>query len=125
MVNYDNVFDALTVSHRRRLLTKLLSSPQYVLKPSGISREIVEADENLLQMYLSSSRTITEVDEYSVSMHHIHLPKLAEYEFIEWNQDDNLVVQGHRFDEVIPHLWLLAEQQDERRTKAPVVTQRR
>lgn len=125
MVDYDNVFDALTASHRRQLLTKLLSSPQYVPKPSGISREIVEADENLLQMYLSSSQTITEVDEYSVSMHHIHLPTLAEYGFIEWDQNDNLVVQGHRFDEIIPHLKLLPEQQDERRTEAPVVTQPR
>ena len=75
-------------------------------------------------MYLSSSRTITEVDEYSVSMHHVQLPTLAEYGFIEWNQDDNLVVQGHRFDEIVPYLRLLTEQQDERRTNAPVVTQR-
>ncbi|WP_440763695.1 DUF7344 domain-containing protein [Natronorubrum sp. DTA7] len=122
MVNYDNVFDALTASHRRQLLVKLLSIPQYVSKPSGISREIAEADENLLQRHLSSSRTIAEVDEYSVSMHHIHLPKLAKYGFIVWSQDDDLVVRGHRFDEIIPHLKLLAEQQDGRRTKDPVVT---
>ena len=112
MVNHDDVFDALTASHRRQLLVNLLSSPQHVPEPSGISREVAEADENLLQRYLSSSRMIAEVDEYSVSMHHIHLPKLAEYGFIEWNQDDNLVVQGPRFDEIRPHLKLVAEHQD-------------
>lgn len=125
MVNYDDVFDALAVSHRRQLLVQLLSSPQYVPKPSGISREVAEADENLLQRYLSSSRTIPGVDEYLVSMHHIHLPKLAAYGFIEWDQDEAPVVQGPRFDEVRPHLRLLAEDEDRRRTKTPVVTQRR
>ena len=125
VVNYDNIFDALSVGHRRQLLVKLLSSPQYVSKPSGISREIAEANENLLRRHLSSSRTTGEIDAYSVSMHHIHLPKLAEYGFIEWNQADNLVVQGPRFDEIRPHLRLLAEQQDGHRTKRPVVTHRR
>ncbi|WP_419894496.1 DUF7344 domain-containing protein [Natrinema thermotolerans] len=125
MTNHDNVFDALAASNRRQLLVKLLSSPQYVSKPSGISREMAEADENLLQRHLSSSRTIAEVDEYAVSMHHTHLPKLAEYGFIEWYQDDDLVVQGSCFDEISPHLRLLAEQQDGRRTKTPVITQRR
>ncbi|WP_449560118.1 DUF7344 domain-containing protein [Natronococcus roseus] len=122
MVNYDNLFDALAAGHRRQLLVELLSSPQYVSKPSGISQEIVEADKALLQRYLSSSRTIVDADEYSVSMHHTHLPKLAEYGFIEWDRDDNLVVQGPRFDEMSPHLRLVAEQQDEHRTKGPVLT---
>jgi len=125
MVKYDEVFDALADNHRRQLLIKSLSSPHYVSKPSGIAREIAQADENLLQRHLSSSRTIAEVDEYAISMHHIHLPKLAEYGFIEWNRDDNLVVQGPRFDEIRPHLRLVAEQQDERRTKNLVVTPRR
>ncbi|ELY36447.1 DUF7344 domain-containing protein [Natronorubrum tibetense] len=125
MVNHDDVFDALAASHRRQLLVELLSSPQHVPEPSGISREVAEADENLLQRYLSSSRTIAKVDEYSVSMHHIHLPKLAEYGFIGWDLDHNLVAQGPRFDEIKPHLRLLAEHEDGRRTNGPVVTHRR
>ncbi|WP_440763760.1 DUF7344 domain-containing protein [Natronorubrum sp. DTA7] len=125
MVNHDEVFDALADSHRRQILVKLLSSPRYIPKPSGISREIAEADENLLRRHLSSSRTIVEVDEYSVSMHHIHLPTLAENRFIEWDRGDNLVLQGPRFDELKPHLSLLAEQQDGRRTEGPVVTHRK
>ncbi|WP_425504360.1 DUF7344 domain-containing protein [Salinilacihabitans rarus] len=125
MVNYDDVFDALADSHRRQLLVKLLSSPQRVSKPSGISREVAEADENLLHRHLSSSRTIAEADEYSVSMHHIHLPKLAEYGFIEWDRNDDLVMQGPHFDEIRPHLKLLAENQERHRTKSPVATLRR
>lgn len=125
MVSYNDVFDALAAGHRRQLLVKLLSSPHYVSKPAGISREIAQADENLLQRHLSSSRTIAEADEYAISMHHVHLPKLAEYGFIEWHRDDNLVAQGPRFDEIRPHLRLVAEQQDERRRKGLVVTPRR
>ena len=125
MVNYDAVFDALAASHRRQLLVRLLSSSQYVPKPSGISREIAAADENLLREHLSSSRTIAEVDEYAVRMHHIHLPKLAEYGFITWDRDNDLVVEGPRFDEIRPHLRLVGEQRDERRTEDPVVTRRR
>ncbi len=125
MVNHNDVFDALAASYRRQLLVKLLSSPQDIPKPSGISREIAEADENLLQRHLSSSQTIAEADKYSISMHHIHLPKLAEYGFIEWNQDDNLVTQGPCFDEIRPQLRLLAEHQDGRLAKDLVVTHRR
>lgn len=125
MVNHDNVFDALASSHRRQLLVELLSSPQDVPKPSGMSREIAEADENLLQRHLASSQTIAEADEDSISIHHIHLPKLAEYGFIEWDRDNDLVIQGPRFDEISPHLRLLAEQQDGRRPNDPVITHRR
>ena len=125
MVDYDTIFDALAVSRRRQFLIELRSSPQYVPKPSGVSREIAEANENLLQRYLSDSGTTAEVDEYSVSMHHVHLPKLAEYGFIEWNQDDELAVQGPRFDEIRPYLELVAEQQERRRPKGPVITRRR
>lgn len=125
MVTHDDVFEALAASHRRQLLVKLLSSPQHVPEPSGISREVAEADENLLRDHLASSRTIAEVDAYSVSMHHIHLPKLAECGFIEWDLDRNLVAQGPRFDEIRPHLRLLSEHEDGRRPNDPVVIQRR
>ena len=125
MVNHDNVFDALTVSHRRQLLLHLLSSPQYISKPAGTSREGAQANENLLQRQLSSSRTTADVDEYAVSMHHIHLPKLTEYEFIDWTRGDNIAEQGPRFDEIRPYLSLLADQQDGHRTEASVMTHRR
>ncbi len=90
-----------------------------------MSREIAEADENLLQNHLASSQTIAEADEDSIGMHHIHLPKLEEYGFIEWDRDNDLVTQGPRFDEVRPSLRLVAEQQDGRRPKSPVVIDRR
>lgn len=125
MGNHDDLFDALADGHRRQLLLELLSDSQYILQLSGISQEIAEADEALLRRHLSSSRTIAEADERSVSLHHIHLPKLAEYGFIEWDQDENSVARGPRFDEIRPYLELLDESRDESRTRGPVVTLRR
>ncbi|WP_049925748.1 DUF7344 domain-containing protein [Halopiger goleimassiliensis] len=125
MVNHDEVFDALADGQRRRLLLQLRSGPQRVPQPSGVSRTVAEANENLLQRHLSSSRTIAGADEYSLSMHHVHLPKLTAYGFVEWDRDDDLVTQGHRFDELTPHLDLLVEQQDDLRSNVPLVTYRR
>lgn len=46
-------------------------------------------------------------------MQHLHLPKLADYEFIEWNKDTHEVTKGPKFDEIRPLLELLATHEDE------------
>jgi predicted transcriptional regulator len=42
-----------------------------------------------------------------VQMTHVHLPKLADYGFIEWNRDTNEVSKGANFAEIRPLLELL------------------
>ncbi|WP_243645299.1 hypothetical protein [Natrarchaeobius chitinivorans] len=49
------------------------------------------------------------VDETNrIEYDHVHLPKLADYGFIEWSHGTDRVERGPRFDEIEPTLELLA-----------------
>ncbi|WP_265108877.1 DUF7344 domain-containing protein [Halosolutus halophilus] len=110
----DDIFDALADRHRRRLLVGLLyDDPQYVAELSGVSREIADANEELLHRHLSSSRKIAGADEELLRIHHVHLPRLAAYGLIEWDRDGHVVTKGPRFDEVRPLLELLDGHRDD------------
>lgn len=122
MGEYDEVFEALSEHRRRQLLVELLLTPQRIPKPTGAAREMLDANEELLREQLTSAESMSGVDEYAVSMHSIHLPKLAADELITWHREDDLITQGPHFDQAKPFLELLAEQQDERPTRDPVVT---
>lgn len=122
MGEYDEVFEALSEHHRRQLLVELLFSPQRIPTPTGAGREMLEANEEFLHEHLTSAGTIRGIDEYAVSMHSIHLPKLAEDGLIAWYSDDDIVTQGPSFGRAKPFLELLAERQDERSVRDRAVT---
>ncbi|MFC6812487.1 hypothetical protein ACFQGT_14250 [Natrialbaceae archaeon GCM10025810] len=116
MINkdYDDVFDGLANSCRRQLLVELSThNPHDVPKLPEMSQKIAEADEGLFQQHLSSSRVIPGVDEELLRLHYVHLPKLTDYGFIEWDRDAHVVTKGPRFDEMKPLLKLLIDQQKE------------
>ncbi len=46
-------------------------------------------------------------------MQHVHLPKLEEYGFIEWDRDSHEVRKGPKFNEIQPLLELLVSHSDE------------
>jgi len=48
-----------------------------------------------------------------VGMKHIHLPKLEEYGFIDWDRNSNEVSKGANFEEIRPLLEMLADHEDE------------
>lgn len=115
MAGKDDVFDALAKRQRRQLLLDLLDrDPQRVSELSGVSRELACAHDALLDEYLASTRTGREVDENLLRMHHLHLPKLAEYGFIAWCRETHVVTRGARFDEIEPYLELLLADQETR-----------
>lgn len=94
----DEFFDAVADVQRRRLLVRLMDhNPQ---DPGEITSEPWE---------------MTEAERELVKMHHVHLPKLEEYGFVEWHRDDNEVVKGPRFDEIRPLLELI----EANRSKVP------
>jgi hypothetical protein len=93
----DAALDALSNIHRRRLLLALLEhNPQDEVPTINAARE----DE-------------TDSMEQLVQMQHVHLPKLAEYGFIDWDEDSHEVSKGTNFDEIRPLLELMAEHEDE------------
>ncbi|MDQ2049377.1 hypothetical protein RBH26_02645 [Natronolimnohabitans sp. A-GB9] len=117
MIEDDDVFDALADGQRRQLLVDLLDSDlRRVSELSDTSQELIEAHDALLDQFLSGQLEIPEADMELIQNHHVHLPKLAEYGFIEWNPEDCLVARGPRFDELKPVLNRMENQ----RTNRPV-----
>lgn len=96
--NWDEMLQALTDEHRRRLLIALVEhNPlEDVAKvPEGVY--VGEKVPDVLQ----------------VEMHHQHLPTLEAAGFIKWNREDHEVVKGPKFDEIRPLLELIHAHQDE------------
>jgi len=109
----DDAFDALASEYRRRLLVELLDADRKrVSALTGVSREIAAADGDLLTKHLSEARTVPGADEDLLRAYHVHLPKLDDYGFVEWDRDDRVVTTGPRFDEVRPLLEFVAERRD-------------
>lgn len=115
MIMNDDVLDGIADVQRRLLLTRLVhDEPQPVPQLSSKSREILQADEGLLQEYLSGSLEIANADKTNIRTHHVHLPKLVEYSYIKWDQDAHVMTQGPKFDDVRPLLEVVDDGQNER-----------
>jgi predicted transcriptional regulator len=96
-ISFDEMVDALAAFQRRSLLVALVEhNPQD-------DTPVVIAD----------SERESDAVERLVSMQHVHLPKLADYGFIEWNKETHEVVKGPNFDEIRPLLELLVDHEDE------------
>lgn len=109
----DVMFDALANVQRRALLLDLLDhNPQAVAAMSDASREVTTMSHGLLQEYLTGDHEISGADKDSVRLHSVHLPKLSDYGFIDWNREAKEVVKGDQFDEIRPLLKLLEDNQE-------------
>jgi len=94
-VTFDEFLDAFSDVQRRKLLIALMDhNPQNNLP-------VVIAEDGVAEM----SRL--------VEMRHVHLPKLVDYGFIEWDRDKNEVSKGPKFDEIQPLLELLENHDEE------------
>ena len=112
----DHMFDALAAGYRRELLVDLLDqTSQRVSRPDGVSSDVDGSNDELLRRHLSSGREIPDADEDTLRAHHVHLPKLADYGYIEWDRNAHRVTRGPRFDEIRPVVELL----DGRRNELP------
>ncbi|WP_339104687.1 hypothetical protein [Haloterrigena salinisoli] len=88
----DLLFDALSDGQQRRILFALLE------------REGVDID--------SPPDGIEERYSAAVERRHVHLPKLEEYGFIEWDRRTDTVVRGPRFAEIEPMLRVVADNRE-------------
>ncbi|MFD1647637.1 DUF7344 domain-containing protein [Haloarchaeobius litoreus] len=95
----DSMLDALANRYRRRVLVALLDhNPQDDDDPQ-VPDDVRLEDEGLEQLM--------------IQMRHVHLPKLAESGFIEWDQETNTIRMGPQFEEIRPLLELMANHVDE------------
>lgn len=58
-------------------------------------------------------------DYHEVVLHHVHLPKLTEAGYVDWDDTDRVVSPGDRFDEVEALLDLLDEHRGEHQFEWP------
>lgn len=98
----DTLFEVLANEHRRRILFALVELPP-----------------NEPPIYLDAPPDAAGMDPaVTIERQHIHLPKLADYGFIEWHRNLNAVEPGPRFEEHRPVLELLSEYRGE----SPVIS---
>lgn len=93
--SFDDALDALAHRERRRLLTALVEHNPQDARPIPVDGDEEPALEQL------------------VEMRHVHLPKLEEYGFVEWDRDTDEISTGPNFVEIRPLLELLDEHADE------------
>ncbi|SDD41371.1 transcriptional regulator [Natrinema hispanicum] len=93
----DEFFEVLSKSPRRRVLTALVDA-----NPRDVA-EFAPAD------FTNDERR----EDVVTRLYHIHLPKLDEAGFIEWDSDSETVTRGPRFDEIAPLVELLTAHPDE------------
>jgi hypothetical protein len=96
-VTVDEVLNALAHIQRRKLLTALLTHNPQKDESATIDSDESE-DEELAQL---------------IQMRHVHLPKLEDYGFINWDQNNNEVSKGPNFDKIRPVLELLTNHEEE------------
>lgn len=94
----DTLFDALANGQRRRILFDL-------------------AERNLRDdspIYIDAPPDTTDDGETAViELYHVHLPKLDDRDFIDWEPGSNTVEAGDRFEETAPTLELLRDNREE------------
>lgn len=96
----DTVFRTMSHTVRRRILTALLTD-NLRWKDEFESPEFRPAD--------------TEPESVRIDLHHVHLPKLDDAGFIDWDPEMGQVTRGTIFEEIRPLLELM----DDRRSELP------
>lgn len=84
----DTMMNALSHQIRRGVLLALLEDPSRGIESLG---------------------RVVEAENAATLLHHVHLPKLDEAGYVNWNRRTGLVSRGQQFDEVEPLLRLLED----------------
>ena len=94
----DELLDALSHPYRRRILDLLFNQNP---------RDEAEFSANEL------ADDADEFDRLVLEIHHRHLPKLAEADFIDWDREADVITRGPRFEEIAPLIELMVNHRDE------------
>ncbi|WP_458206760.1 DUF7344 domain-containing protein [Haladaptatus sp. NG-SE-30] len=101
----DTCLDLLADQWRRHLL-------YYFADSASVTATIDELVTYLIQQ--DTTAATADETEVTIRLMHNDLPKLAESDVIEWNQDHNVVRKGPTFEELQPLLELIDKHRDER-----------
>ncbi len=95
------MFDSLQNTHQRKLLLAALDSDPEECEAFSTT---VGTDDVSQTGY---------VDRLPVLLHHVHLPRLSAFGYIDWDRDSGTARRGPHFDEIEPLLRLLVAHADE------------
>lgn len=87
----EDALEALAHGYRRQLLLELRENNPHGELPTG-------------------SLGTRPPNHLAVEMTHLHLPKLDDYGFVEWDRGTGTVLRGPRFEEVAPLLEVVADE---------------
>lgn len=96
----DDVFDALSDRHRRRLLL--------ALRAESDSNDPKMDIDGLVEAVATGGGT----DPVRIQLFHIHLPKLADSGYIRWDSNAGTITTGPRWDSLESVLDVLVENRD-------------
>lgn len=88
----DAAFEAVADGDRRALLVQLAATSDRD-EPLSVSGDVVERVED------GADRQAVEL-----RFHHVHLPKLADFGYVTWDQSSGTVQPGPAFDDLRPLL---------------------
>lgn len=94
----DTALTVLASQDRRRLLSDLWQNPPLSLQATP---EIIDSGSGC------------DVGELRLKLLHVHLPRLADAGYVEYDHDTGLVTQGPNFADIEPLLDLIANHGDE------------
>ncbi|WP_266082462.1 DUF7344 domain-containing protein [Haladaptatus caseinilyticus] len=101
IASLDASLSALNHPYRRRLLLAVQDENPYDYAT------LTEAD------IVPDGGETDEPDAVTTQLHHLHLPKLADHGYIEWQPDTETIRQGSNFEKIAPLLTLLSDHADE------------
>jgi hypothetical protein len=94
----DRMFDALKHPYRRRILV-LVNEHNFRDEDEFAAEEITTDDDDL--------------ELFTIKLYHVHLPKLVEAGYIDWDEEARTIGKGPEFEEIAPLLRLMADHRDE------------
>lgn len=101
---YETVLE-LCQSKYRRVILAVLTGEQRALTVNDLAKTIVEQ----VHQKSVSETSKDEITQIQVSLHHVHLPKLAEAGLVTWDPDGKLVEPTEQLEHMRPQPATLIE----------------
>lgn len=88
----------LLADRRRRTLLFVLGEVADPVSIGGLGERLVAREDP------ESALDQSALDDVELKLHHIHIPKLAEHDVLDYDAEAGIVSRGPRFDRI--HSWL-------------------
>ncbi|MFC7212542.1 hypothetical protein ACFQO4_00370 [Saliphagus sp. GCM10025334] len=103
-LSHDTVFTLLSHRHRRAVLVLLLAQDRE-LTLRDLRNEIVEREHGTEITELDNEQ----VKQTLVSLHHVHIPKLAEADIVTYDRERMIVEPTEKLEQIEPFLSCASE----------------